>query len=77
MKYTIFPRRTVTLSQYCNDREISLVVTEQPDGWIAYVKWCEGELADTVDGAIKLLCIKLSQGNLNVVPGNDLEGVEQ
>ena len=77
MKYTIFPRRTITLSQHCHDRQISLVVTEQPDGWIACVRGCDGELADTIDGAIMLLCIKLSQGNLNVVPGNDLEGVEQ
>lgn len=73
MKYIIIPRRTITLSEYCDD----LRVVEYPDGWIASGKGYRGELADTVDGAIKLLCIKLSQGNLNVAPGTDLEGVEQ
>lgn len=77
MRYIILPRRAITLSQYCHDHHLNLVVTEKPDGWIACVRGCDGELADTIDGAIMLLCIKLSQGNLNVVPGNDLEGVEQ
>lgn len=78
MKYKITRRKHMTLSEYAESNKWSLEVRQvRDDRWQAFAGRVCGDSKVFINDAILSLCDKLSSNDVCVVPGTDLEGVEQ